>query len=104
MKYIERASGEIFSCFKSIDIKAGSLHVVSFRNKQSIVELKRFTQVEQNIYKLCPEDMCSLCSIRRPESVKRQQLSLFFIDIMYSVTRLGDLLAFGQLFKAFGNN
>ena len=31
--------------------------------------------------------------------VRRQKLSL-----TNSVTRLGDLLDFGQLFKAFGNN
>ena len=26
------------------------------------------------------------------------------LSVMFSVTRLGDLLDFGQLFKAFGNN
>ena len=29
---------------------------------------------------------------------------LIYISITYSVTRLGDLLDFGQVFKTFGNN
>ena len=37
----------------------------------------------------------------RKEVVKIQILDVF---LMSSVTRLGDLLDFGQLFKAFGNN
>ena len=35
--------------------------------------------------------------------IKKLQIS-FKIIVVISVTRLGDLLDFGQVFKAFGNN
>ena len=32
------------------------------------------------------------------------QISIALVNLVYSVTRLGDLLNFGQLFKPCGNN
>ena len=41
---------------------------------------------------------CTTTNVSKPDSA----VGLFSIGI--SVTKLGDLLDFGQLFKAFGNN
>ena len=66
----------------------------------SYYSLTKIVTVKETSIFYCPDENISLLR----EQLTLQQIKMFTNgQVVYSVTRLGDLLDFGQVFKAFGN-